>query len=60
MACKWLREEKNIHIDIYYLPIHKRYMWSVVETKDPNATKSVESYEEAIEAALKYVLENLI
>jgi hypothetical protein len=60
MACAWLREEKNIHIDFYYLPIHKKYMWSVVETKDPKGTGSKELYEDAVEAALKYILENLI
>lgn len=60
MALKWLREEKNIHIDFYYLPIHKKYMWSVVETKDPKGTGSEELYEDAVETALKYCLEKLI
>ena len=60
MALKWLREEKNIHIDFYYLPIHKKYMWSVIETKDPKGTGSKELYEDAVETAIKYCLENLI
>ena len=58
-AMAWLRE-KNIHIDFYYLPIHKKYMWSVVETKDPKGTGSKELYEDAVETAIKYCLENLI
>ena len=60
MAMAWLREEKNIHIDFYYLPIHKKYMWSIVETKDSKGTGSKELYEDTVEAALKYALENLI
>lgn len=59
MAMAWLRE-KNIHIDFYYLPIHKKYVWSVVETKDPKGTGSEELYEDAVETAIKYCLENLI
>ena len=74
MAMKWLREVHNIFIDIY-LPSHsehedtiyhgtysfdifnlntKVYVYCTWNEKEFN------SYEEAVEAALKYVLENLI
>ena len=74
MACKWLREVHNIFIEIY-LPSHaehedtiyhgtysfdifnlntKVYVYCTWNEKEFN------SYEEAIEAALKYCLENLI
>ena len=74
MACKWLREVHNIFIEIY-LPSHsehedtiyhgtysfdifnlntKVYVYCTWNEKEFN------SYEEAVEVALKYALENLI
>lgn len=69
MAMKWLREEKNTLIVIephdydYINEKSKSFSWSLwagdnyyehIESKD------YPSYEEAIEAALKYCLQNLI
>ena len=69
MAMKWLREEKNTLIVIephdydYINEKSKSFSWSLwagdnyyehIESKD------YPSYEEAIEAGLKYCLENLI
>lgn len=69
MAMKWLREEKNTLIVIephdydYINEKSKSFSWSLwaggnyyecIESKD------YPSYEEAVEAGLKYCLENLI
>lgn len=58
MACDWLRE-KGIHINIYYLSIRNQYYYEIVEgTQDNEGTCN--SYGDAVEAALKYSLENLV
>lgn len=62
MAMKWLREEKNIIINMWYNGVD----WDAehYNNEDENfyliTNYSCNSYEEAVEAALKYSLENLI
>ena len=66
MAMKWLREKKDIIIVIqpeYFNVESKCSMWSCDTWWNDNYEKvqgDFSSYEEAVEAALKYVLENLI
>lgn len=64
MAMKWLREKKNIFIDVYYEKDIKGYMYSIIKlTKGTilNVSDLADnSYEQACEAAIKYCLENLI
>lgn len=61
MAMKWLREEKNIIINIWYNGVE----WAAEHYNDEDENfyliaDSYNSHEEAVEAALKYALENLI
>ena len=72
MACKWLREVHNKHCDIGY-DIDLGWLFQIIDLKEvveydypeikyyhaENET-GFNSYEEACEAALKYVLENLV
>lgn len=67
MAMKWLREVHKLHVEIdVYEGI--KYAWSLSHADsgeyviDPLKLrdKGYPTYEEAVEAALKYVLENLI
>ena len=71
MAMKWLREEKNVLIYVYPvidLPVKNDYTfhWRWDGKKKIHSAPHIgdkhnyESYEKAVEAALKYVLENLI
>ena len=67
MAMKWLREEKNIFIVIephaYINEKIKSYdcsLWVDDNYYRYLESKDYPSYEEAVEAALKYCLENLI
>ena len=64
MAMKWLREEYGIFIEISAL---KRYRWvyTIYKLFEEKITEvwndgTYVSYEDAVEAALKYSLENLI
>lgn len=69
MAMKWLREEKNIFIVIephaydYINEKNSSYVFSLWQgdnyCENP-LLKDFPSYEEAVEAALKYSLENLV
>jgi hypothetical protein len=69
MAMAWLREEKNIFIVIephaydYINEKNTSYVYSLWQGdnyyENPEL-KSYSSYEEAVEAAIKYCLENLI
>lgn len=63
MAMKWLREEYNIFIDIRRSL--NTYLYGSIIRKDPSDTFSkiseqFETYEDAVEAALKHTLEKLI
>lgn len=70
MACKWLREVHKVHISIYpfnrKLPITDEFYYtcdiatSKLSSKEGHLRGVWKTYEEAVEAALKYVLENLI
>lgn len=71
MAMKWLREEKNILIYVYPvidLPVKNddTFYWQWDGKKKRHGAPHIgdkhnyESFEEAVEAALKYCLENLI
>jgi hypothetical protein len=71
MAMKWLREEKNILIYVYPvidLPVKNNYTfhWRWDGKKKRHDAPHIgnkhnyESFEEAVEAAIKYTLENLI
>ena len=71
MAIKWLREEKNLFIDISFINhytkdeiLHTGWCFAVfhLDNFDAPYYKDIEysTYEQAVEAALKYSLENLI
>ena len=67
MACKWLREVHYIYADAIkqgnYNDCSEYYTWIVARMGIIHRNPSVAdkfSYEEAVEAALKYALENLI
>lgn len=65
MTMKWLREEHDLHIDIFvtYKDGIPHYQWSVdnLKTQDTiSETPCCNAYEEACEAAIKYCLKNLI
>lgn len=68
---RWLREEKNIHIEI--IATASGYYWCINKTNGTSITDSdvlnrftnensgrFDAYEHALEDALKYALENLI
>ena len=70
MACKWLREVHNIFITVYLFDREKPFTENSLYTCDI-ATNKMSSqqghlrgiwttYEVAVEATIKYVLENLI
>jgi hypothetical protein len=62
---RWLREEKGLHISI---PLHKgeyKYFWGIdslnrKKKEEDIAYNLFDTYELALEAALKYALENLV
>ena len=63
MAMKWLREEKDVLIEMHHL--YRKEWYAIVSSENPlgisvKTTDSYSSYEEACEAAIKYCLENLI
>lgn len=65
MAMKWLREVHRKYIDIRYNNQNEEYrfiVFTMVKDKPIDFIHSEyhSTYEEAVEAALKYVLENLI
>ena len=69
MAMKWLREEKNIfiviepHVYDYVNEKNKSYvcsLWVGDNYYEYIESRDYPSHEEAVEAALKYALENLI
>lgn len=66
MAMKWLREVHKLFIDISFQKdedgsVTWFYMtWALDDRKRDTEEVDFTSYEEAVEAALKYVLENLI
>ena len=64
MACAWLREKHNIFIRIGYNRYYKVYKYDVfsmdIDIENEHSVFSFKSYEEAVEDALKYTLENLI
>ena len=63
MAMRWLREVHKIHIVIGWLPNSKLFFTHICDMNSgyPKRNKhEYTSYEEAVEAALKYTLENLI
>lgn len=72
MACKWLREVHNIIVSPYALSLGYYFEIFDLANRDitgckslykfgiPNKEDILSTYEEAIEKALKYCLENLI
>ena len=66
MAMRWLREVHNINIDIVSIWNQKQFEYQVFVVTPENAKdcyvddKSYLGYEEAVEAAIKYCLENLV
>lgn len=66
MTMKWLREVHNINIDIVPIWNQKRFEYQVFVVTPENAKhcyiddKLYLVYEEAVESAIKYCLENLI
>jgi hypothetical protein len=67
---RWLREEKNIHIEIiatasgYYWCVNKTNVTSITDSdvlnRGTNEGGCFDTYELALEDALKYALENLV
>ena len=63
MAMAWLREVYNIDIIIFHEKLPNDCYWVRVERNlftEIQQKPKYKSYEEAVEAALKYILENLI
>ena len=62
MAMKWLREEKNIIVNVWYngADWNAEYYNDEVDNFYLITDCLCNSYEECVESALKYVLENLI
>lgn len=64
MAMKWLRKVHSLHIQINYMyGAYQEYDYVIINTFSGircHEPISFSSYEEAVEAALKYSLENLI
>ena len=62
MAMKWLREEKNIIVNVWYNGAgwNAEYYNDEVDNFYIIADCLSNSYEDAVEAAIKYCLENLI
>ena len=64
MACRWLREVYNVVIEINSIWIvgfgYNYIARIVVEGESKKCLKHYNYYEEAVEAAIKYTLENLI
>ena len=63
MAMRWLREVHNLFILVGWNPIHKEYFTRIINMTDTCPKRNIHEhtdYNEAIEAALKYTLENLI
>lgn len=60
-AMKWLRERHDFHIEVIYNLYYKEYKGCMYKNiGEYNYTEFYSTYEEAVEAALKYVLEKLI
>ena len=66
MAMRWLREVRNIHIDICSIYDTNRWLYQVFVITPRTARNSYvdkilyTSYEKAVESAIKYCLEHLI
>lgn len=64
MVCKWLREMRKVNIEIHYNRFGENYKYLIIykpEVLDDIRSLGVYySYEEAVEAAIKYTLKNLI
>lgn len=67
MAMKWLREECDLHIIAYPYNVNGKKKWCCQVYKTFNllgnekyVNETLGSYEEAVEAALKYCLTELI
>ena len=69
MACKWLREVHNLHVDVGYDDLD--WFWNIISISEDvpiadrpkfivTGTACHRTYEEAVEAAIKYILKNLI
>lgn len=62
MVLKWLREEHNLIISINFSYVSNSYTYLIkyITRHEMVWSDIAESYEEVVEAALKYTLENLI
>ena len=66
MTMKWLREVYNIHVNIWSVWDVTHWLYQVFVTTPETARSSYvdkilyTSYEQAVEAGIKYALENLI
>ena len=68
MAMKWLREKYSLEIYPYHDSLKSPFKWWFEIIKYPNTVDEYESgkdeefdtYEQAVEAAIKYCLENLV
>ena len=63
MACAWLREVHNLFILVGWNPTHKEYFTRIINMTDGCPKRNIyeyTNYEDAVESAIKYCLENLI
>lgn len=67
MACAWLREEYDLHIIAYPYKANDKKKWCCKIFEKYNSlgcekyvNETLDSYEDTVEAAIKYCLENLI
>ena len=67
IVCKWLREVHKLFVDISFVKDEDRVFWyyAIFELSNDNAAHynnvdEFATYEEAVEAAIKFSLENLI
>ena len=70
IACAWLREIHNIHIEIYVIKNYDKkickYTYTIMDLNFPGSDDGIDccneykTYEQACEAAIKYCLERLV
>ena len=65
MAMTWLREKYDIDISVYPtiqtdMIVKESYAYTIYKNRQSMHSSCSKTYEEAVEAAIKYVLENLI
>lgn len=70
MTLQWLREEHGLNIEVYVIKNYDKkiceYTYTIMDLNFPGSDDGIDccnkyqTYEDAVEAAIKYCLENLI